>query len=422
MEASVAMRSSVGIALEANRLVARLPTGERWEKALSPSPHGDSWLDLADALEELHAVVGDGQVELHVALLPPFAYVRPLELSGVSEHEAAQLARRDPSRFLPTRGKALAVEVEGTGWRRASPFLLVAAPITVIEAIDAAAQQSGWTLGSIVPAQLAWASAGMRRSGPDDVVIALETHVEIVRLRRGLVHSIRRIAAATDAMTASELRDLAAKHGVELSEDAVVISSPNDLASVAAECAARAIGPALLPESSRLAVRQRQRRGTFARFAAAAVLIAVSAGLTPWGLNRERSATGAERARIRGAVAQALAVRESVATLNARLAAVRSLEMDASHWSVLVASLADKLPSNAFLLSLSASGDTLHLEGGAARAAPVFDALATVPGVKSVRPEGPIRQEIRADGAALEHFVLAASLALSNDHTPGGKP
>ena len=423
MEARVAMRGSIGIALEANRLIARLSDGERWVRTLSPGPHGDSWLDLTEALGELYAVAGDLPRELHVALLPPLAHVRRLELPGVSEHEAAQITRRDPSRFLPRREHALDVAVAGTGWRRMSPFLLVAVPTTTIEAIGAAAQQSGWRLGGIVPAQLAWASAGApHKGGANDVVIVLETHIELLRVRRGTVQCFRRIAGASPGLTASELRGLAARHGVELSDDAVVISSPDDAALVAAERSGQTVGPALLPAAGRVTVRQRQRRGIFGRFAAAAALVTVSAGLLPWGFGRERSAIAAERVRIRSKVFEARAVRESVAALNTRLAAVQSLEMGASHWPTLVAALADNLPSDAFLLSLSASGDTLRLEGGATRAAPVFDALATVAGLKSIHPEGPIRQEIRADGAALEHFVLAASLAMPNGNTPGVKP
>jgi hypothetical protein len=427
------MRTALGIALAANRLVAHLPEGEPWVRALTPTPDGDSWVDLADALSELHEIAGSARAELYVALMPPFASVRRLELPGVSEREAAQVTSRDPSRFLPTHGQALVVEVEGTGWRRASPFLLVVVPRPTIEAIGAAAQESGWTLRGVVPAQLAWASARASSPGPNDIVVVLESHVEIVRACRGAVRAIRRIAGAPEATTSSALRASAARHDVELSEDALVLSSPLDAAIAAAE-AARVAGPALLPEAARSIVRHNQRRGMLVRFAAAAALLAVAGGLTTWGLSRERANVAAERARIHGAVTQARAVRESLAALNARLAAVRSLEQSAPHWSALVTTLADKLPSDAFLLSLSASGDTLHLGGGATRPAPVFDALAAIEGVRSVRPEGPIRQEVRAAGATSEHFVLAALLAppsassnagdhrAPNGNTPGRRP
>jgi hypothetical protein len=409
------MTIHVGVALERDRLVARLPSGDAWIRALTRAPDSDSWTDLTEALSELRAAVGKARGDLHIALMPPLANVRCLDLPGVSEAEATQIVSRDPSRFLPMRGSPLVVELEGSGWRRVSPFLLAATPASIIEAIGDAAQRSGWTLSAVVPAQFAWAASASSagRSAhrkPNDVVVALASHVDMLRVWKGRVVMDRRILRAPEGVTAQELRAWTAEHQVGLHEDAMVIASSDEVAMIAARFASRSRGPLLLPESCRISVRQRDRRGTMIRFATAAVLVIIAAALAPWGLSRERANIAAERVRIRSHVSRALAVRESVAVLNARLATIRSLEDDAPRWSAFVTTLAETLPSDAFLVSLSATGDSLHLEGGATRAAPVFDALARVAAVRSVRPEGPIRQEVSAGGVTSEHFVLAALL------------
>lgn len=413
----------IGIALEKDRLVALRPReagtsasieSRRWIRPLTLAPDGQSWTDLAEALTELRALSGERRGMLHVALMPPLSHFRQIELAGVTEREATQLVSRDPSRFLPVRSKTLVVALEGAGWRLASPFLLTAAPAPLLEAIGEAVRQSGWSLGGVLPAQLAWA-ASIAERGPRVLIVRLDTHIEILHVERQAVVEVRRVPIGREGAE-STLPVLLAERGIEVDATAAVVPTTLDAATMAAQFTPGAIGPTLLPEVERIAVRQRTRQWTVVRLALAAALLIAAAALELWGSGRERANVAAERARIRRSVAEALVTRESVAVLTERLTALRAVEADAPQWSAWVAKLADHIPSDAFLLSLTAEGDSLRLEGAAERAAPVFDAVASVQGVSSVRPEGAIRQEVRGGDATSEQFVLAAQLT----HPRGG--
>lgn len=438
MEARVAMKTPlayartrhVGIALSADRLVAFLSrrqigaeAAQIWSRPLTPSPAADTGTNLGEALGALRNVTGGGT--LHVALMPPLASFRRLDLTGVNEVEAKRIVQRDPSRFLflPCRS-GVAIDLWGNGWRRTSPFTLIAAPSSVLEALGAATRASGWSLGAVIPASLAWASPTEHRRS-HDCVACLGTHIEVVLTARGTPTALRRIPCPPGALKPSHVLALLAERGITVQPDATVMLSSDEAMAVAAERAASFAGPIVLPERERRAVRQREQRGTRFRFVASVFLLALTAGLEFWDVARERASVAAERRRIQRPVIEAVAVRESVSVLNERLAAIRSLESSASYWSSWLASLAAKLPSDAFLVSLSAGGDSLRLEGAATRATPVFEALTGVPGVRSLRSDGPIRQEVRGGDATSEHFLIAALLdrsGMSNSGTDRAVP
>ncbi|HEX2780492.1 MAG TPA: PilN domain-containing protein, partial [Gemmatimonadaceae bacterium] len=126
------------------------------------------------------------------------------------------------------------------------------------------------------------------------------------------------------------------------------------------------------------------------------------------GSNRERAAIERQRAMLRAPVTRALADRDSLAGAMDRIASLRSTIDGAPVWSRVVASLAAELPADAFLTSLHASADTLRLEGSAPRAAAVFQALRADPAVRSLHPQGPIRQTVSEDGSTSEGFTLVA--------------
>jgi len=427
-----ARRTRVGVALEANRLLARLPANPSdanapddrnlWIRSLTPSADGESWIDLAEAFAELRRIAGIRHGVLYVALMPPLSQLRRVDLMGLSESEASRVVGRDPARFLPHGSKRLVIELQGTGWRRRSPFLLVAAPVHAVETIGSAALEAGWSLGAVVPAQLAWATAAhgsvWTRRAPRDVVVCLDGHTEIVRAERDGMVALRRVPLPRDDRSPSTLRALCAERGVPVASDAPVMTSANEAAALAADLAPMATGPAFLPAEARTLVTRRVHRASIWRLTVAVALLAMAGALELFGLARQRASIAAERAGIRHTVVQALVVRESVAVLSERLAAVRDVANDSPRWSRWLATLADVLPPDAFLVSLNAEGDSLHLEGNAARAALVFDALASVRGIQSVRPEGPIRQEVRNGGATSEHFALAALLVRSDGRRP----
>ena len=420
----------VGIALSPNRLVAFLSPRHRgargkdaprfWAQPIVPSVDANGCGNLTEVLGALRAATGG--TTLHVALMPPLAHFRRLDLAGLNEAEAVRVVGRDPLRFVALPGRPeLAIALEGSGWRRMSAFALTAVSSPVLEELGAATRASGWSLGSVRPAPLAWAAAATRRH-THDCVACLPAHIEVVRSVKGTPVSFRRLPAVTAERTAEEVRALLVTRGIDIAPNARVMLSEDEAMAVAAEYAACATGPLALPGREQAEARLRARRGTIGRFAAAALLLALTAALELWDVQRERTNVAAARARIRHSLTDAVAVRESLSVARDRLAAIRSLESSAPRWSTWVAQLAERLPSDAFLVSLSASGDSVRLEGAATRAAPVFDALSGVPGVRAVRPDGPIRQEVRGGDAASEHFLISASLDRREIATAGRAP
>jgi Tfp pilus assembly protein PilN len=142
----------------------------------------------------------------------------------------------------------------------------------------------------------------------------------------------------------------------------------------------------------------------------AAALVIVSGGLLLWGLKRELRATVAERTAIRPEVSRALAVRADIGGLDARSAMIATLRSATPRWSAVLASIAQALPSDAHLTSIQAHADTVVLEGVAARAGGVFEALQRDPDITAVHSNAPVRQQLQ-DGTPVEHFAVAARLA-----------
>lgn len=436
----------VGIALSADRLIAVLPgdsPATPWTRPLTPT--GDpavTWPDLAEALGALHEAV-DGTKSgraLHVALLPPLGELRRVELPGLSLAEARQVLRREPSRYLARAADSAPVEleVEGEGWRQSSPFTLLAASRAIVEGIHAAAQQTGWRLAGTVAAEGAWGAAASLLPAKDDaeraLLICLEDRVELVRVSGGHVLTVRRfpvdanvvtsqvrpllrgaddssrasVAVVGDSPLAEELRLTLDTPGTSTQRDAGPGAWHDSPALLAARFSTRASGPVLLPESERALLAHDARRANVVRFAAAAAFLAAAAGVELWGLSREHDAIVAERARLREPVTRALAVRDSLGEVGSRLATIRAASASSPRWAPLLVALSERLPDDAFLVSLRADRDSLRLEGEAARAEGVFDALRGVRGFSALRPDGPIRQEIAEDGSTSERFTLSA--------------
>jgi len=389
------------VALAADRLTAVVPNdaGAVWTRTITPPQAGQPWADLAAKLGELRTLVGSRRT-LFVALMGTFGQLRLVELPGINEEEAARVVRRDPSRFFPMRSEPLVVEVEATTWRRRSPFIVAAAPPAEWEAIGAAAESSGWSLGGIAPAPLAWLARPSSPARSRELLIHLDSHVELLRARGHVLTSYRRLPP-----TAAPTPDVDVSDGVE------TIASESDAATVAARYVVRVVAPLLLPDNVRTAVRRSTRRAAYARFGVAAALLLLAAAVQLVGLRREQTRIAAERSRLRQAVVTSMAVRESIAVARQRLAVLRDAEARSPRWSELVAELAGTLPSDAFLLALRGDRDSLHVEGLASRAAPVLDALRAVSGVREVRADAPIRQVVHDDRATSERFVLSALLA-----------
>jgi Tfp pilus assembly protein PilN len=158
---------------------------------------------------------------------------------------------------------------------------------------------------------------------------------------------------------------------------------------------------------------RRTRRLSHRLVAGAAALLLLSAGFELWGAHRELAALHGQRETIRGTVVKAMELREAVAEVDDRLRGLAAAETAASRWSGVIADVAEHLPADAHLISLRGAGDSLVLEGVAARAAGVFESLQQAPGVAGVRAEAPIRQEARDSAPPVERFSLGARLAAS---------
>ena len=416
-------RRHVGVALDGQRSVVRMPNGSHpdrgrgsfWSRELNAEDLDRRRDDLSKLLAEVTAMVGEPCV-FHVALVPPLAQFRIIDLPGVRESEALRIVSRDPSRFLPLGSAGVAIDLVSSRWRDASPFELVAAPLKLVEDITAAAHDAGGSLGGIVAAERAWAStaslAWWHRPATRDVVVTLERTIELVRLHGGRITSVRRVPR--EVSDGGDLSARLGQQGVETGPDSTVVSGVDDALELAAAGAMDAAGPVLLAEEDRALVRRRMQMGNALRFAVAATLLASAGGLELWKTARAHDRIVQERARIHATVQRALAVHESIAVVRQRLAEIADVEANAPRWSELVATLADVLPHDASLLSLTAAGDSLRIEGAALRAAPVFDALAAAPGIRAVQPQGPIHQELRAGGAASERFIVSVTLRQPN--------
>ncbi|HYD52898.1 MAG TPA: hypothetical protein VEA99_09735, partial [Gemmatimonadaceae bacterium] len=151
----------VGVALDEAGLVAVGPAGA----ARHPWP-ADAWRDALDrgdvealafamqpAFRALHAAAR-GARELVVALAPPLAQTRQVELPPMRADEAREVLARDAARYFVGVGgeQAIALSVAG---RVGAPPVAVAARDVLLGAVHAAARAAGWSAVDVVPAHAA---------------------------------------------------------------------------------------------------------------------------------------------------------------------------------------------------------------------------------------------------------------------------
>jgi hypothetical protein len=395
------VRGAVGIALARDRIAT-----VSWARALAPRAQGPvEWDDLRLGLVELKARLGLRNPRAFVALLPPLAQARVVELPRLSASEYARVLTRDAARYFVTgRTPQLAagqpLDVGGSP----TPVLAAAAPRDVIEAVVDAFEGAGWRIESIVPAEAAWlAAAGAARRGRTAILVDAGDAIEILHVAAGRLAALRRIPSPS--CTTDEVAGA-------LAESGLTVQRLNDPEASAAVGAWDASGPELLPERIHAARRQRATRLAMRLGAAALALLVASAGLDWWGARRELAAVVARRAALRGAVAAALAHQDTLDDLLARHDGLERAERSALRWSEVLADFSDYLPRDAYLAAFRGRGDSVGLEGIAQRAAGVFAALQRAPRVAGVRADAPIRQEAARTGAPpVERFAVTARLS-----------
>jgi hypothetical protein len=145
------------------------------------------------------------------------------------------------------------------------------------------------------------------------------------------------------------------------------------------------------------------------RLAAAVVALLVLAGAAEFlGVKRELARVQAQRDALRPQLATTLFGRTTVETAYQQLAVLADAERTAPHWSTVIAGITERLPLEAYLTGFRGNGDSVAVDGLAARAARVFEALDRVGSLSDVRATAPVRLETPIDGPPLERFTISA--------------
>ncbi|HEV8445254.1 MAG TPA: PilN domain-containing protein [Gemmatimonadaceae bacterium] len=437
----------VTIAISANELTAVHPelrsADGAWRTQLEPPSENNGWSSLAGALAELaRALGGAGAVgaqngSLVVSLMPPLAEVRRLELPPLRADELQRTLTRDASRyFVQARGpQVVGVSLPARRARRARvPVVATSAPARLIAAIRGAAQQTGWTVDAIAPAETAWTAAAfalwpvLARQG-GHALVAQDDRTNLLQFDDGRLSGVRRFrAGASDgAMIVDSIGGPSARAGVlgatgparelsaALASFGLSAARAGDTGSasdrpdvLAARFAGSSVGPALRGEDSVALERAGARKAACIVAAAALVLFAAAAGIQLWGVRHQLAEVRAEREALRPQLAATMVGRTTVDATYKHLLALNQIESTAPRWSSVISTLSQSVPEEAYLTAIRARQDSVIVDGLAGHAARVFDAIERTRGFMDVKSAAPVRRELQEDGPALEHFTIAA--------------
>jgi len=168
------------------------------------------------------------------------------------------------------------------------------------------------------------------------------------------------------------------------------VRESTDALALAARHAAASRGAEIVSSTLEADRREATTRVVRRLLAAGMAALLLTAGVQWWGARRAVALVDDARATLRVPVSAVLASRDSLLVLHDELDAVRRAERNAPEWSARLFALSAALPANAFFVALRGAGDSVEVEGRAASAAPVLDALRGVRGVVSVRATAPI--------------------------------
>jgi hypothetical protein len=446
-------RVRTGVAISPTSLCAsdsrlRGTADRSWRATLDAQPpENGHWPSLTSALAELARTLGVAQGTLAVSLMPPFTEVRRLELPPLKDEEMQRLLSRQASRYFVGAKTPQVVGASATGKRvRGTPTSVVAAatPARLVAAIRTAAEQTGWTIEVVAPAESAWAAAALalwpsfaRQSAY--ALVAHEDRTDLLQLSEGRLVGVRRFRpGGGDALMIVDTIGPAARVGVlgsvaqrrELSaalktfglgvtppsgEWASAAERPDHLA---AQFSGGAVGPVLRGEDTMRLEAAQARRVTRFVAAAAAAMFVISAGVELWGVHHQLALVRAERERIRPALASTMVGRTTVKATYQHLTTLNAIERAAPQWSAVIASLTDALPDDAHLMAFRTRDDSVIVDGVADHAARVFNALEKTNNLTGVKSAAAVRREIQDGGSdALEHFVIAARVTNSSSLT-----
>lgn len=448
-------RIRTGIAISATELCAadirlRGPSGG-WRAGLEP-PNGEpGWPSLANALSDLARALGVSDGVLAVSLMHPLTEVRRLDLPPLRDDERQRLLTRNaPRYFVNARGpQVIGASSIGRRHRGAgAPVIAAAASTRLVAAINMAAQQSGWTIESVAPAETAWSAAACAlwpsfSRHQAHVIIAHHDRTDLLELENGRLVGVRRFrgGGADAPMIADNLgptarvgitgapelrRELAAaldRFGVRAVTpvgDAVALSDSGDL--LAAHFAGADGGPVLRSEDAATVERAQGTKVAWRLAGAAAALLLLSSALELWSVKHQLGIVRDERAALRGQIAATLVGRTTLDATYRQLAALNGIERTSPRWSSVITTLSQAVPDDAYLTALRIRQDSVIVDGLGEHAARVFDALARTPGLTDVRAAAPVRREAQDQGPALEHFTIAARVARPSNETATASP
>ncbi len=430
-------RVNTGVSISSSELCAadvRLGSSDAWRRALDPPPlDGGPWPSLSAALHDLARTVGTESGSLSISLLSPLIEVRRVDLPPARAEDLQILLTRNAGRyFVNARGpQVVGVSTLARGGRGESAIVVAAAASArLVASIRAAAEDAGWLVDTIAPAETAWAAAALAawpafERGTAFVAIAHGDRTDLLQLEQRRLAGVRRFRAATDdASLVADAIGAGARIGIfgaaqQRGALSTVLSSAgarvnvnsagsDNAGMIAAEYAGASIGPALKSEAAISRERDTVRRARWIVAGAAAALFAIAAGIQLWGVHHQLELVRRDRDELRPKIASTLVGRTTIEAAFNDLAALASADRDATQWSSVIAALTDGLPDDAHLTAIRARGDSIVVEGLADHAAPVFDSLSRIPLLRDVKAAAPVRRELQDGGASLEHFVIAA--------------
>jgi hypothetical protein len=436
-------RIQTGVAISAGEICAtdirlRGAANRAWRATLeAPPTDGSNWPSLVSALADLARTLGVAEGTLAISLMPPLTEVRRLELPPLADEDLQRLLGRNASRyFVNARGAQIVGASAATRRARGRPAPVVAAAASarLVASIRAAAEQTGWSVESVSPAESAWARAALalwpafaRRNSY--ALIAQEDRTDLLQLEEGRLAAVRRFrAGSADAAMIADTVGPTARVGVAgppearraltvaLSGLGVTTAGPSGEFSAAAEAAdvlaaqfaGGEVGPTLRTESAIALEHAEARRATRRIGGAAAALFVVAALVRLWGVHHQLNLVRAEREKIRPELSSTLIGRTTVDATYRHLAALSAAERAAPQWSTVIGNLSASVPEEAHLTAIRARSDSLLVDGLAEHAARVFDALEKTHGLIDVRAASPVRRELQEGGGTLDHFTIAA--------------
>ncbi|MEO6877313.1 MAG: PilN domain-containing protein [Gemmatimonadaceae bacterium] len=452
-ESATKKRIRTGVAISATEICAadirlRGSADRVWRAPLeAPPTDGGSWPSLVSAFADLARTLGSTNGTLSVSLMPPLTEVRRLDLPPLRNDELQRLLTRNSARyFVNARGPQFVGAVATVRSAKAglTPVVAAAVSMRLVMGIRNAAEQSGFVIDSIAPAESGWAAAGLSlwptfAKQNAWVVVATDERTELLQIDSGCLTGVRRFrpGAADASMLADAVGSqaligvvgLAARRREVISALGALGLTPATAIGewapavdrtdvLAAHFAGDGNGLVFRAEEAMALDRANLRRRAWTIGGAAAAMLIVAAAIELWGVHRQLRLVQAERATLQPQIASTLVGRTTVEATYRHLSTLGAIERSSPQWSAVIAALSDAVPNDAHLTAIRARDDSLIVDGLAEHAARVFDALESTKLLSDVKAPAPVRRELQADGTPLDHFTISARVVRPPAPTP----